>query len=194
MLVVVLSFLLPLILPVIINSIVFLCELNFYFICQIHPIALETIQMKLFFNKPILRECTNISIMDTKSNFIIHFILCIPIPKKLKQKENILLNILKLTCFSFLLFAVTAELSQSRLPMTSLDTNVDYNMDTLSRTKRSPLIESTANTVPVYCDRFIVPITENSTFFSPMDPRSATNTYPPNADCRFVLTGKNEIS
>lgn len=101
-------------------------------------------------------------------------------------------NILRLTFYSFLLFAVTPVLSQS-FPMTSLGTNADYNIDTLSRTKRSPLIESTANTVPVYCDRFILPITENSTFFSPMDPRSVTNTYPPNADCRFVLTGKNAL-
>lgn len=93
-----------------------------------------------------------------------------------------------MTCFSFFLFAVAPELSHD---MTSLDTNVDYNMDFLSRSKRSPVVESTANTVPVYCDRFIVPIIENSTFFSPMDPRSVTNTYPPNADCRFVLTGKN---
>lgn len=58
------------------------------------------------------------------------------------------------------------------------------------RTASAAASDPTATDVPVYCDRFIVPITENSTFFSPLDPRSSTNTYPPNADCVFVLEGK----
>lgn len=60
-----------------------------------------------------------------------------------------------------------------------------------NRRKRSymgpPIVPTEA---PVYCDRFVQPITDNNTFFSPLDPRSATNTYPPNADCTFVLEGE----
>lgn len=37
------------------------------------------------------------------------------------------------------------------------------------------------------CERFVAPNKDNGTFFSPLDPRAAINTYPPKLDCTFVL-------
>lgn len=59
-----------------------------------------------------------------------------------------------------------------------------------ARKKRLISYEPPTTTVPVSCERFITPIISNLTFFSPIDPRSATNTYPPSVDCVFVLEGK----
>lgn len=43
---------------------------------------------------------------------------------------------------------------------------------------------------PQYCDRFVYPITTNNTFFNPLDPTAMVDTYPPKADCTFVLEGE----
>lgn len=56
---------------------------------------------------------------------------------------------------------------------------------TLNRSKR---YEPPYN-MQLYCDRFINPITDNNTFFSPFDPTAMVETYPPKADCTFVLEG-----
>lgn len=47
------------------------------------------------------------------------------------------------------------------------------------------------NSNVLFCDRFISPIKENNTFFSPMDPRSVSDVYPPLTNCTFVLEGKS---
>lgn len=43
---------------------------------------------------------------------------------------------------------------------------------------------------PLFCDRFINPLMNNNTFFSPLDSTAMVDTYPPNAFCTFVLEGK----
>lgn len=78
------------------------------------------------------------------------------------------------------MFAVSPRLSTN-----TLISSTNYRH---KRAVNPPVISPTE--APIFCDRFIQPITDNNTFFSPMDPRSVTNTYPQNADCVFVLEGK----
>ncbi|XP_037028009.1 uncharacterized protein LOC119068503 isoform X2 [Bradysia coprophila] len=54
------------------------------------------------------------------------------------------------------------------------------------RSKRNPPEEGPTDP-PKYCDRFVKPIEENKTFFSPLEPLTGKTTYPPHADCVFQL-------
>lgn len=63
------------------------------------------------------------------------------------------------------------------------DTTLSSYRSKRNANDKTPLVN------PPYCDRFVKPIKENSTFFSPLDPKLMRNTYPPNADCVYYLEG-----
>lgn len=70
----------------------------------------------------------------------------------------------------------------SKISTTTIHSILSLN----NRTKR--FIDQTDT--PLFCDRFINPIMDNNTFFSPLDLTAMVDTYPPNAFCTFVLEGK----
>lgn len=85
-------------------------------------------------------------------------------------------------------------------PSTTISTAVVASAPTNTRTIRAaaPAAAAGAAATPTEsdqsassCERFVHANENNMTFFSPLDPRSSVNTYPPKIDCTLKLEGTN---